>query len=105
MKYEGYLNIIEEEYNGFESIERAITGEAFCDILEIMKLPGEFQGTIKVKYEYIPSKTDEIPMSLLDKEQMIKLLQIPLGPGESPAGRLEMILGLVIDPKEIEDED
>jgi hypothetical protein len=44
-------------------------------------------------------------MPLITKEQMLELLKLPLEPGESPAGRLEMLWTLATDPEELEDEE
>jgi len=44
-------------------------------------------------------------MSIITKEQMLELLQLPLEPGESPAGRLEMLWALATDPKEFDEEE
>ena len=49
----------EMEYNGFESIGDLVSGEDFCEVLNKLDMPGEFQGTLKVTYEYIPSEEEK----------------------------------------------
>lgn len=46
----------EKEYHGFESINELCNGEDICWWLEHeAKIPGEFQGTLKVTITYEPA--------------------------------------------------
>jgi len=51
--------VFKRDYNGFESIDSLINGEDFCYALEKSKIPGEFQGTLKVTVEYEPAEGEE----------------------------------------------